>query len=200
MISINVYGDESLDVCLKLETMKFNKEELIQDLAEQTRINLNKAEHLLTHSLSDLNNRPGEGKWSALESIEHLNLYGEYYIAEIKERLKHAKVETESVFKSGVLGNYFAELIKPKAKINTMKTQEPMNPMGSALDASAVEKFIRQQKQILELLNASREVSLKKTKTSVSISKLIKLRLGDTLRFVVYHNNRHVLQAQNALA
>ncbi|RXM56703.1 hypothetical protein BOQ60_25350, partial [Chryseobacterium sp. CH1] len=31
-------------------------------------------------------------------------------------------------------------------------------------------------------------IDLEKTKTSISISKLIKLKLGDTFRFVIYHN------------
>jgi hypothetical protein len=35
-------------------------------------------------------------------------------------------------------------------------------------------------------------------KTSISISSFIKLRLGDTLRLVVYHNWRHLIQAKNA--
>ena len=38
-----------------------------------------------------------------------------------------------------------------------------------------------------------------KTKTAISISKLMKLRLGDTFRFVTAHNERHLLQAENVL-
>ncbi|MGB3549023.1 MAG: hypothetical protein WBA17_18760 [Saprospiraceae bacterium] len=39
---------------------------------------------------------------------------------------------------------------------------------------------------------------MNRTKTAVSITKLIRLRLGDTLRVVVYHNQRHVAQALRA--
>ncbi|MFM7022373.1 MAG: hypothetical protein ACKOXB_05295 [Flavobacteriales bacterium] len=56
-----------------------------------------------------------------------------------------------------------------------------------------------QQKQTLELLEAAGKVDLKKVKTSVSISKFIRLRLGDTFRFVIYHNQRHIAQAQKVL-
>jgi hypothetical protein len=34
---------------------------------------------------------------------------------------------------------------------------------------------------------------------NISISKIIRLRLGDALLFVVYHNERHVQQAKNLL-
>ena len=63
--------------------MTFNKEELLQDLAELTRINLNEAERLLAHSIEQLNQREAEGKWSVLECMEHLNRYGDFYIPEI---------------------------------------------------------------------------------------------------------------------
>lgn len=178
--------------------MKFDKETLIQDLAEQTRINLNEAERLLALPLEALNKRAAEGKWSALECVEHLNRYGDFYMPEISQRIANAKVETEGQFKSGLLGQYFAEMMKPRPKLNTMNTLKMMNPIGSDLDESTLKKFITQQKQTLELLNKSREVSLTKTKTAISISKLIKLRLGDTFRVVIYHNNRHILQALKA--
>ena len=38
-----------------------------------------------------------------------------------------------------------------------------------------------------------------KTKTAISISKLIKLRLGDTFRVLIYHNERHIKQAERAI-
>jgi hypothetical protein len=46
------------------------------------------------------------------------------------------------------------------------------------------------------LLDKAKNVSLGKTKTGISISKLIKLKLGDTFRFVIYHNIRHIEQAK----
>ena len=41
--------------------------------------------------------------------------------------------------------------------------------------------------------------NLTKVKTSITISNWIKLRLGDTFRFVIHHNLRHVVQAKNLL-
>lgn len=58
--------------------------------------------------------------------------------------------------------------------------------------------FLNQQQTMLKLLNQARSISLNKTKTSISISKLIKLKLGDTFRVVIYHNQRHLMQAFKA--
>jgi len=72
--------------------------------------------------------------------------------------------------------------------------------MGGQLDSVAVIKeFLEQQQQILRILEVSKNIDLTGTKTAISISKLIKLRLGDTLRVVIYHNERHIQQANNAL-
>ena len=47
--------------------------------------------------------------------------------------------------------------------------------------------------------SVSEKVNIRKVKIPISISKIIRLRLGDALLFVVYHNERHVQQALNVL-
>ncbi|WP_317044615.1 DinB family protein [Chryseobacterium geocarposphaerae] len=58
---------------------------------------------------------------------------------------------------------------------------------------------MKQQEQMLDLLKNAQNVDLNKTKTGISISSLIRLKLGDTFRFVIYHNQRHVQQAKRVL-
>ncbi|MEY4902729.1 MAG: hypothetical protein RLZZ292_544, partial [Bacteroidota bacterium] len=41
----------------------------------------------------------------------------------------------------------------------------------------------------------AQHASLGKVRVPVSITRFLKLKLGDTLRFVIYHNERHVQQA-----
>lgn len=182
-----------------MNAMKFKSNTLIEDLIERSRQNMNAAQSFLELPLERLNHKETPEKWSALECLEHLNRYGNFYIPEIKQGIYESKFKAEEWFKSGLLGNYFANSVKPREKLNKMKTFASMNPEGSALDKSTIERFIQQHKEKIELLNASREVGLNKTKTAISISKLIKLKLGDTFRVVVYHNERHIVQAQAAL-
>lgn len=87
----------------------------------------------------------------------------------------------------------------PKEKLNKMKTFKDKNPIGSKLDKKTIERFISQQEQILNLLDKSREIDLNKTKTAISITNLIKLKIGDTFRVVIYHNERHLEQANKLL-
>jgi hypothetical protein len=179
--------------------MIIESEKLIQDLIERTRININHAEKFNILSTEELNWRVAQDKWSILECLEHLNLYGDFYIPEIENRIEHSKNAPQERFRSGFLGNYFAKSMLPKKNLNKMKTFKNKNPIGSKLDKTTIKRFLLQQEQLLNLLEKSRTIDLNKTKTAISISKWIKLKLGDTFRFIIYHNDRHILQANKAL-
>ena len=179
--------------------MTVESEVLIAGLIEDTKKNLNQIEKFNQLSLAELNLKKDKDSWSVLECVEHLNLYGDYYLPEIKKQIISSKNKQTTHFKSGILGNYFTNLMLPKSKLKKMKTLNDKNPIGSSLDKEVLGRFIQQQQTILELLAKARTVNLTRTKTAISISKLIKLRLGDTFRFVIAHNQRHLLQAHNVL-
>ncbi|WP_421895817.1 DinB family protein [Marinoscillum sp.] len=179
--------------------MKTLSEDLIQDLIERTRQTLNATEILKQEPFDLLNWKPAPERWSVLECIEHLNLYGDFYLPEIARRIRESQKPAEPYFKPGLLGDYFAKSMLPREKLNKMKTFADKNPNASDLTIDSMDRFISQQKELLVLLNKSRSVSLSKTKTAISISKLITLRLGDTFRVVIYHNQRHLVQANKVL-
>ena len=180
--------------------MKITNKALIQDLVKRTKEHLNQVERYRQLRLEELNWKENKDKWSVLECIEHLNRYGDFYIPEITRRIQNqSPAATAPTFKSGWLGNYFAESRLPKEKLYKMNTFKSMNPSGSELDKEVLDKFIRQQKQLLEVLEKSSTLNLSKIKTAISISNWIKLRLGDTFRVLIYHNYRHMVQAEKIL-
>lgn len=179
--------------------MKISTSEFLNELRNRTEEHLQFAEMLSLKTEHDLNFRTSTESWSTLECLEHLNRYGDFYIPEISRTISSAGKPSQLYFKPGILGNYFAKSMLPKEKLNTMKTLKAMNPIHSNLDKSVVDTFIKQQKKMLELLEEAQYIDLEKTKTSISISKLIKLKLGDTFRFVIYHNARHVEQIKRIL-
>jgi len=133
-----------------------------------------------------------------LECLEHLNRYGDFYIPEISKRITVSKHNKSKAFKSNWFGQYFIKSIRYNEDLNKMKTFRSINPRNSELSIRTLEKFIEQQHQIIKLLHKAKFIDLDKTKTSISISKLIKLKLGDTLRVLIYHNERHIKQAEKA--
>ncbi|PIF45270.1 DinB family protein [Chryseobacterium sp. 52] len=179
--------------------MKISTSQLLDELKILTQQHIRCAENLLQETEEKLNFRASENSWSALECLEHLNRYGDFYIPEITLSISSSKTSPKYTFKPGILGNYFTKMMLPKEKLNKMKTVKSMNPIHSQLNKNTVNVFIKQQHQFLELLEKARKADLEKVKTGISISKLLKLRLGDTLRFVIYHNERHIKQAETVL-
>ena len=179
--------------------MKTKSETLILELIETTRQNLNFAETLKTKSSSQLNWKENKESWSILECLEHLNLYGDFYLIEIEKAIDGAKGKSEPIFNSGIIGNYFAEIMLPKAKLNKMKTFKDKNPLNRQLDSNTIDRFINQQIKMLDLLNKARTVSLNREKIPITLTKLIKLKMGDTFRFVINHNIRHIKQIENCI-
>ncbi|MNY38011.1 DinB superfamily protein [compost metagenome] len=132
-----------------------------------------------------------------LECLEHLNLYGNFYLAQIESKIKNSSSKNELEFRSGLLGNYFTKSMLPTEKLNKIKTFKSKNPLNANLDKTVIDKFIDQQIKLLDLLNQSRNVSLNKVKIETSISSLIKLKLGDTFQFYLNHIIRHLKQIDN---
>ncbi|CAM3938785.1 DinB family protein [Flavobacterium antarcticum] len=179
--------------------MTLNTEILLEDLISRTQTNIKEAEKYSKLSIETLNSKVDPNSWSVLECLEHLNLYGDFYLPEIKKRMEISTTIPRENFKSGFLGNYFAMAMVPKKPLKKMKTFKDKNPIGSELDQTTISRFIKQQEVLLQLLEKAKTVDLSKIKTAISISKLIKLKLGDTFRVVVYHNDRHILQANKIL-
>ena len=169
-------------------------EKLIQTLLEQTRQIINQSEKLKSYDLNTLTWKENEISWSVLECLEHLNLYGDFYLPQMESKIKNSSTKTDIEFKSGILGSYFAKSMLPKEKLNKMKTFKDKNPLNSNLNKTVIDRFITQQIKLLDLLNQSRNVSLNKVKIQTSISSLIKLNLGDTFQFLINHIIRHLKQ------
>lgn len=172
---------------------------LLSELTGMTQENLLRSEKFLQHSEEELNFKLDKDKWSVLECLEHLNICGAFYIEEIRNSIERSHKSNEMEFRSGFFGNYFAESMLPKENMNKVKTFKSMNPVNSKLNKSVVKEFRNQQKSLLELLEKAKRVSLTKNRTGIFITKWIRIRLGDSFRVVIYHNLRHIIQAEKVL-
>lgn len=184
---------------MKLTNMQIEQKLLIKELMTLIEQSISSVQKFKSLPESKLNFKTNATEWSILECIEHLNLYGDFYLPEIEKVLLESEQKSENnFFKSGFIGNYFANLMKTKnGKIKKMKTPKDKNPINSSLSITTIDRQLKQLEKLKILLEQSRTVNLTKIKIAISLTKFIKLRLGDTLRFVVYHIERHILQAQN---
>lgn len=178
--------------------MQIQNHLLIEELLHKTEKATKSVLRLKELNTEQLNFKKSPTAWSVLECIEHLNLYGDFYLVEIeKQILAQKKTNEYTVFKSGLVGDYFANMMLVKdGKIKKMKSPKDKNPCNSALTPTTLDRFLKQQERLKSLLIQAQYIDLTNTKTAISLTKHIRLRLGDTFRFFVYHIERHVLQAE----
>ena len=60
-------------------------------------------------------------------------------------------------------------------------------------------EFATSQQQLLQLLHTASMRNLNKIRIPVSIAPLIKMKLGDTFRFLVAHQQRHLVQIEHTI-
>lgn len=181
----------------------FNSPELLQSLQDDIKKLMAGTVMLKQLPAGTLNASPAPGKWSAIQVIEHLNSYNRYYLSTIADSLQHAhKYHLNTVFKPGWFGNYFTKMMQPNAqgkianKMNAPKDHRP----SPVLDAEKVfAEFEREQQKLLNYLQQAAKADIGKLRVPISISKWIKLKLGDTFRFLIAHQQRHFIQIDNIL-
>ncbi len=171
-------------------------EKLIQSLIEQSKQNIAQVEKLNRLDIPSLTWRKEPASWNMLECLEHLNLYFDFYLPEIENSIKKSTAQSTAEFKSGVLGSYFSKSMLPKDKLNKMKTFKDKNPLHANLDSTTIDKFINNQLKLVDLLHKARKVNLNKVKVKISITNLVRLKLGDTFQFLTNHVLRHLKQIE----
>ncbi len=160
-------------------------------------------------SAEQLLRKPAPDKWSVAQCLEHLNRYGLHYLPAMQSLISAAQgreSRPEPTFRAGWLGDFCVRTVQPMHTGNPRANRKLPAPKAYDPDrtgtttAEALPVFLRQQQITLELLEAAGRVNLEAVRVPISITPLIRLRLGDCLRFVIGHNQRHVQQAQRVAA
>lgn len=129
--------------------------------------------------------------------------YSAYYLPEIRRQMAKTKhCSNTQTFTSSWLGNKFAAGMKPGEKMRKISSPGNANPVKNAelVTKTTLPDFLQSQQELLELIDQAAAVDLTKTTTGTSLTNLLRLRLGDTLRVVIYHNWQHVEQALRCVA
>jgi uncharacterized damage-inducible protein DinB len=147
-----------------------------------------------------LNQRAPEGGWSIAQCLEHLNSYGRYYLPLIQQGL-HERTETDATltFTSTWLGSYMTRIMDPQTGRKKYQAFKAHIPASSLEAHQVVAAFIDQQEILLTCLSLSRKADLNAIRLPLSISRWVKLRLGDVLQFLIAHQERHLQQAKRNL-
>ncbi len=181
---------------------KKNSDQLLNELQADVRQMIADATKLQYKDPAVLVEEPAPGKWSVVQVLAHLNTYSSYYHKAIGKAMEQPKVAS-AFFKPGWLGNYFTKMMKPTAEgtiAKKMKAPKNARPAAGLDITPQLESFIAHQKKLLELLEKAREKNLGNIRVPISIAQWIRLKLGDTFRFLIAHEQRHFIQIQKTIA
>ena len=184
----------------------FNSKTLLQELHNDVSSLLNVLNsRIMPQPRAALLQPPAPGSWSVIQCLDHLNSYGLYYLPQLKaalDRGEHRGFPAAATFKSGWLGNYFTNLMQPKpdgALKSKMQAPKDHRPTPQPDAEKVLAEFTAQQEQLLRLLERAQRTNIGRVRVPISLTKLIKLSAGDTFRFLIAHEQRHILQALRAL-
>lgn len=145
-----------------------------------------------------LHYRPQPAAWSIAQVLAHLNSYNRYYLTHIARAMQQSTYPAATAFRSGFFGNYFTNMMQapPAGATNFKKYKAPKDhtPPQQQNSCEVLTEFREGQERLVTLLRLAASHHLSKVKVPVSISKMIKLRLGDTFRFLIAHQLRHFAQ------
>lgn len=181
---------------------KYNSLALLEELQTDVRQLVLIANKLKSEDPGVLHEQPAPGKWNVVQVLEHLNSYGRYYLPAIEKSLQENKPAAE-LFKPGFMGDYFTKMLAPseKGKVKyKMKAPKDHRPSPHLDHQPVLQIFLEQQQTLLELLEKAKTKNIGRIRTPISISRFIKLKLGDTFRFLIAHEQRHFIQISNTMA
>jgi len=181
---------------------QINSLQLLDLLLSNTRALLLQANQLQQLPIAILSQQPAPKKWSAAQVLQHLNFYCKYYIEAIENNIHLHQTSAKEMFKPGFLGNYFTKMMLPTDQ-NTIakKMKAPSSALPVQIPDATLEltTFINYQHQLINLLQLAVSKDMQQIKIPTSLSKFIKLSLGDTFRFFIAHQQRHFVQIDNAI-
>ncbi len=173
--------------------------ELLDRLDARLRENIALAEKLRQLPDAELQRRPSPKAWSALEAVEHVNIWNGEYLQRIAAALEDHGTSAQPTFTSSRIGNFFAGGMKPGPKTRKIPTLKRLNPIRRDLDRSVLDHWLAIATRQQQLLGQARGADLTEIIIKTALSSLIRVRLGDVLRMMVYHDWRHLEQAERAV-
>lgn len=165
--------------------------------------------HRLTDQLPDprWKSRPGPGRWSAAECVEHLNLTSRAYIPLLRRALESAPIERKPKgrYRRDFLGWLFSMLVGPlprlgKSRVGRVSTTTDFVPEPSATRVATVAEFDRLQADLIDATRQADGLPLEEMMIVSPFGGKIRYNYYAALRILPRHQQRHITQAEDAAA
>lgn len=138
--------------------------------------------------------KPDARSWNAVECVDHLLKAGDLYYPAIRAALGRADAGA-GAHRPTIMGRMFYAFVRPGGwKVPTVAPFEPTT--HTLEDTSVADRFVEQQQTLYALLRDADGQDLNSGRFASPVSSLVRFNLGDGLRIMTAHQQRHIQQAQ----
>lgn len=149
--------------------------------------------------------KPAPDRWSILECLQHLNLAERFYIRNMQHKVDALgfvhKNPVDQTLESDWVGRAMLYAIDPAVKIKLPapgmirpRRADELNP------AEVLNQFVDLQRTLHDLLDKAVYLDWNREKVMTLYGNWVKVRMGDALRILVAHTERHMNQAMRVKA
>src|ERR1043165_2625463 len=181
---------------------KFKSEDLLNELIQDVNRIKESAQFFLSADKNKMAYSPAKGRWSVVQILEHMNGYSRHYLPLIEKELAFITPQANKIFTSGYWGEKFTKAMKPTNVFeikNKMKAVKAYTFPNSLNVDNVLKEFLDHQDKLLQFLELAKSRDLNNTRIPTTLTRFVRLKLGDMLRFLVAHEQRHMIQARNTL-
>lgn len=181
-----------------------NVPELLESMTRDVKAVNSYAETELT-GLSEevLNWKPTPKQWSIQECLAHLNIFSRHYLPLHAKGMAKSNKPASQTLSPGFLGEKLTRSMKPlpdgtiPSPMATLKMFDPTRPKNQ--NPQALDEFLKHQQTLLQQLQQAKDHNLNSIRITSTLGPIIRFKLGDSFRFVIAHEERHILQIKKVL-
>lgn len=162
--------------------------------------------NVITLNEEQLSFRLRPESWNVREIIAHINEFAVYYHSAFSKKIDTTIYqEPKETFISSPLGKSMWNTMKlgnannVKRKMKALKMYNPTF-VQSIVTENVIQDFVQSQRDLLHILDRSKAINIRKAKIKLLGNTVIRFRFGDTLLYVIYHNQRHIQQIKNLIS
>ncbi len=149
-------------------------------------------------SSEQLHWRPGTDRWSVAHCLCHLVRVGEAYRKKLEPEIQRAR-DQGTAAKGPVRGSWFGRWFTSQmgpGKGFRARAPAVFRPDLEAGPDDAVERFLQEQDQLIDLVHGARGLDLDRVRISSPVTRLLRFRATDAFRIIAEHEWRHIDQAR----
>ncbi len=148
--------------------MKLDKAEVTQQVRHEIAEADKQLRQLQRQPANALHHRPRPGAWSALDCVEHMNLFYDDYLPRVEAAVRQAAPSSNSTYSPGFFGKKMLKSLRPQEGKRRMKikTFKKMTPKTDDKPAEAVfAAFLQHHTHLEELLTQACSSRLERRKS-----------------------------------